>query len=199
MLFVLISVFMAFPHPLRLGRATPGDYGDGFLYQWVLRWDVHSLLHAPRHLFDANIFWPHKDALAYSDTLLPAAVVAGLLSLVLGWTAHSTLPTWRHGSPLWRRCTRWPCGSPTGEGFQLNSLASGGPASSDALAVLRRLHIRYIVVRTAILSSQQPSLERPGLGFYDRETAPRVAAALPPELVKSARPIGDAYLIELRN
>jgi hypothetical protein len=83
--------------------------------------------------------------------------------------------------------------------FQLNSLASGGPASSDALAVLRRLHIRYVLVRTAILTNQQPSLERPGLAFYDRATAMRVAAALPPELVKSARPIGDAYLIELRN
>jgi hypothetical protein len=81
---------------------------------------------------------------------------------------------------------------------QLNSLVNGGPASPDAVAVLRRLRIRYIVVRTAPLTSQQPNLDRPGLGFYDPATAMGVAAALPRELVKGSRAIGDAFLIELR-
>ena len=81
--------------------------------------------------------------------------------------------------------------------FQLNSLASGGPASADAVAVLRRLRIRYIVVRTAALTTGQRSLDRPGLGFYDQATAMRVAAALPAELLESSRAIGGAFLIEL--
>ena len=49
--------------------------------------------------------------------------------------------------------------------FQLNSFANGPPASPDAVALLRSLRVRYIVMRTAPLTRQVPSLEVPGYGY----------------------------------
>ena len=61
------------------------DTVDPLLNTWISAWDVHALLTAPAHLFDANIFYAYPDALAYSETLLgsvllvfPLAVASGL-------------------------------------------------------------------------------------------------------------------------
>ena len=55
----------------------------------ILAWDAHALLHAPGRLFQAPIFHPLPDALAFSENLLlPAALVApatlAMLVLLLG-------------------------------------------------------------------------------------------------------------------
>jgi hypothetical protein len=48
---------------------------------WVLAWVAHQLPNAPAHIFDANIFYPERNTLAYSETLL----VPGLLAAPLHW------------------------------------------------------------------------------------------------------------------
>ncbi len=46
---------------------------------WRLAWIAHAIRHAPAELFDANIFYPEKLTLAYSDAmLLPGIVLAPL-------------------------------------------------------------------------------------------------------------------------
>ena len=75
---------LTFPALTRIATHTPGDYGDAYFYQWLLRWDVHALLSSPLDVFDTNIFWPTQDTLVYSDTLLPVAPVAGALEAVFG-------------------------------------------------------------------------------------------------------------------
>lgn len=46
---------------------------------WRLAWIAHALRVDPHHLFDANIFYPARQTLAYSDaTLLEGAVAAPL-------------------------------------------------------------------------------------------------------------------------
>ena len=49
-----------------------------------MSWDVHALLTHPLQLFNAPIFWPRSLTLAYSDLLLPAAPIYGLLHTVTG-------------------------------------------------------------------------------------------------------------------
>ncbi len=63
-------------HPLwrHLTTALPSDIGDPLLNTWILAWDGHALLTDPAHLFDANIFFPLKDTLAYSEHLLGTAL-----------------------------------------------------------------------------------------------------------------------------
>ena len=63
-------------HPLwrHLTTAVPSDIGDPLLNTWILAWDGHALLTDPAHLFDANIFFPLKDTLAYSEHLIGTAL-----------------------------------------------------------------------------------------------------------------------------
>ena len=48
---------------------------DTRLFLWTLAWDVHALLEHPFSLFQANIFFPHPDTLAYSEHLLGNALL----------------------------------------------------------------------------------------------------------------------------
>ncbi len=52
------------------------DLGDPLFSMWRLAWIAHQLPRAPLHLFDANIFYPARHTLAYSDPLLLPGVLA---------------------------------------------------------------------------------------------------------------------------
>ncbi len=85
-LFTVASIFMAFPH-IHLWRThTPGDYGDSFLLQWLLRWDFHALVTRGSPVFDPNIYWPHENTLLFTDTELAIAPVAGVIAALTDWT-----------------------------------------------------------------------------------------------------------------
>src|SRR3954451_25460593 len=57
-----------------LGRTAPTD-ADGQFSIWNISWVARTLVADPAHLFDANIFAPHKTTLAYSEAnLLPGAI-----------------------------------------------------------------------------------------------------------------------------
>ena len=49
---------------LGLARDIPGDFGDPLFTSWVLAWDA---THLGRGWWQANIFYPHPIALAYSE------------------------------------------------------------------------------------------------------------------------------------
>ena len=53
-----------------LATAFPGDLGDPPSQAWILAWDLHALTTQPAHLYDANVFYPFHDVLAYQDSLL---------------------------------------------------------------------------------------------------------------------------------
>jgi len=50
------------------------DPWDAKLNAWILHWDFHQTFHDPRHLFDANIFYPARYALAFSENLYGASL-----------------------------------------------------------------------------------------------------------------------------
>jgi hypothetical protein len=55
-----------------LPRDVPGDFGDPLLNAWILAWDTS---HLGRGWWNAQIYYPHPLALAYSEHLLPQALV----------------------------------------------------------------------------------------------------------------------------
>src|SRR4029077_13618480 len=59
--------------PATWSRVANADYT---LNAWALAWVVHQAPRDPLHLFDANIFYPEKRTLAFSEHLVPQAVVA---------------------------------------------------------------------------------------------------------------------------
>jgi len=61
------------------------DNGDAQLNEWILAWIAHALPRAPFHLFQANIFYPAKDTLAFSEPL----IVPALLGAPIAWLGGS--------------------------------------------------------------------------------------------------------------
>ncbi len=81
LLFAALTIVMTWPQALHL-RTHVATHFDAYFSMWRLGWIAHQLAHAPLALFDANIFYPQRLALALSDPiLLPGLVAAPLLWL----------------------------------------------------------------------------------------------------------------------
>jgi len=78
-LFILLAVVHTWPLATAPGRLSRNDTADTVHHEWILAWDAHQLARDPVHLFDANIFYPERDTLAYSDHLLVQALMAAPL------------------------------------------------------------------------------------------------------------------------
>lgn len=70
-LFTALTLLFTWPLALGLTRDVPGDFGDPLLNAWILSWDAS---HLGRGWWNANIFFPHPLALAYSEHLLAPAL-----------------------------------------------------------------------------------------------------------------------------
>jgi hypothetical protein len=73
---IAATVLMTYPlafHPGRLGRT---DSFDGQFSIWNVAWVAHALVVDPLHVFDANIFYPHRWTLAYSEANFGAGILA---------------------------------------------------------------------------------------------------------------------------
>jgi hypothetical protein len=85
----ILAAVMSWPLVLGLAHRGVVDRVDGRLNAWILAWDAHALTHEPARIFQAPIFHPLPDALAFTENLiLPAAVAAPAILLgnpVLGY------------------------------------------------------------------------------------------------------------------
>jgi hypothetical protein len=80
-LLALASLIYTYPLVLDPGHANRLDSPDAMFNTWILSWDLHQLGRDPLHLFDANIFFPEKGTLAYSENLLSAAILVAPVAL----------------------------------------------------------------------------------------------------------------------
>jgi hypothetical protein len=80
--FTLASLVYSYPLATSPARANRFDSPDALLNAWIVSWNLHQLARDPLHLFDANIFYPERDSLAYSENLLTAALFASPVALV---------------------------------------------------------------------------------------------------------------------
>jgi hypothetical protein len=72
----IVTLVMTYPLAFELGRVGRVDKGDGQLSIWNVAWVARTLVVDPRHVFDANIFYPHRGTLAYSENNLGAGALA---------------------------------------------------------------------------------------------------------------------------
>ena len=68
--FAAAAVLLTLPLALNLKRLLPSDQSDTLLSAWIIAWDADRLRHGLRGLFDAPIFYPYRDTLVFSETLL---------------------------------------------------------------------------------------------------------------------------------
>ena len=71
-----VTVALTYPTAFELGRVGRVDKGDGQLSIWNVAWVARTLVVDPLHVFDANIFYPHRGTLAYSENNLGAGALA---------------------------------------------------------------------------------------------------------------------------
>jgi len=82
LLYGAAALGLTFPLFLHLadhlvGHLNPAASADPLLTAWILSWDWQALTRWPGRLFQANIFFPAPDALAFSDSLLGTLPLSG--------------------------------------------------------------------------------------------------------------------------
>ena len=82
--FAVITIALTYPQVLELTSHVGAHY-DSLFGVWRIAWIAHQLRTDPRHLFDANIFYPEQNTLAYSDALM----LPGLAAAPLIWAGVS--------------------------------------------------------------------------------------------------------------
>ncbi len=82
--FLLLASFHTWP--LATGTVSR-IHDDVWLNAWAVSWIARQLFRDPLNLFDANIFYPHHDTLAYTEPL----IIPGLLAAPIHWLGGSAL------------------------------------------------------------------------------------------------------------
>ena len=79
---LLLAVLHTWPLATAPHRLARHDNADVMLNEWILAWVQHQLPRDPLRLFEANIFYPAHDTLAFSEPLIvPALLGAPVRSL----------------------------------------------------------------------------------------------------------------------
>jgi len=84
-LFSALTIAATYPIAIAPHSYAFFDHPDAQLNMWIMAWDAHVLPRQPQELFNANIFFPHRHTLAYSETLLGYLPIFGPI-LWLGGT-----------------------------------------------------------------------------------------------------------------
>lgn len=85
----ILTAALTYPMAFRIGDVGRADTADGQFSLWNVAWVSHALLVDPLHVFDANIFYPHRGTLAYSES----NIGTGLMGLPMYWATHNPYAT----------------------------------------------------------------------------------------------------------
>ena len=102
LLYAALTFVMALPFSWRPGTTVVADLPDTHLYIWTLAWDTHAFVHQPLHIFDANIYYPFANTLAYSENLIGSAFFAAPIiwltgNMVLAMNLTALITCWLCG------------------------------------------------------------------------------------------------------
>jgi hypothetical protein len=82
--FTATACVATYPLILHLADTLPSDLGDPLLNTWILAWDADRIRHGLRGLWDAPMYYPYVNTLAYSEHLLGIAVFTAPIQWVTG-------------------------------------------------------------------------------------------------------------------
>ena len=75
-IYSALTLLLTYPLAFRAGSALVGSDADIDLFMWTLAWDAHAFTSQPLSIFDANIYYPYRHTLAYSENLIGSAFFA---------------------------------------------------------------------------------------------------------------------------
>src|SRR6187200_636337 len=139
-LFALLAVVHTWPMATAPGQLSRNDTADTVHHEWILAWDAHQLVQNPRRLFDANVFYPERDTLAYSDHLLVQAIMAAPLL----WSGASPVLAYNVVLMAGLALTGWTTSLVVGRwtGSRLAGILSGSLMAFNALTLTRFAEIQ---------------------------------------------------------
>ena len=146
-LFAALSTLHTWPLASGLNALSRHDNADAVLNEWAISWVAHQLPRDPLHLFDANIFYPEPNTLAFSEHLMVQAVMgapllwAGVPTLLvhnLLILAGFTLTGWTMALVLRRWTGSWSAGILAGMVLAFNS------HSLSRIAHLQAVHAEFL-------------------------------------------------------
>jgi len=85
LVFVILASYITFPLVFKLTSLTTG-YGDELFIAWNHAWNIHTFFINPSnilHIFNAPLFFPYQNTLAYSDAYLTNSLLLGPVVLLL--------------------------------------------------------------------------------------------------------------------
>lgn len=147
LLFAALSALHTWPLAGGVGSVSRHDNGDAVLNEWAVAWVAHQLPRNPLKLFDANIFYPEANTLAFSEHMFVQGVMgapllwAGAPTLVvhnLLILAGFTLSGWMMALIMRRRTGNWTCGILGGMLLAFNS------HSLSRIAHLQAVHVEFM-------------------------------------------------------
>lgn len=146
-LFAALSALHTWPLAPHVGTLSRHDNSDAVLNEWAVAWVAHQLPRDPVHLFDANIFYPEPNTLAFSEHLFVQAVMgapllwAGVPTLLvhnLLILAGFTLTGWVMTLVMRRWTGSWSAGILAGMVLAFNS------HSLTRIAHLQAVHVEFL-------------------------------------------------------
>lgn len=84
LLYAALAFALAYPLTRYPASTVLSDAPDTNLYMWTLAWDTHAFTHQPLSIFDANIYYPERHTLAYSENLIGSAFFAAPIVWLTG-------------------------------------------------------------------------------------------------------------------
>src|SRR5215470_16919755 len=139
---------MTYPQVFHLSDRVHDD-GDPLLNAWALAWVAHQLPRNPAHLFDANIFYPERRTLAYSEAMIVQGVLAApviaaggspVLAFNLVLLAGFALTGWAFCLLVQRWTGSWAAGYTSG------SLAAFNSHVLVRLTHMQTLHLEFVAL-----------------------------------------------------
>ena len=84
LLYAVLTFVMAYPFSASPASQVLADLPDIHFFIWSLSWDTHAFLRQPLQIFDANIYHPYANTLAYSENLIGSAFFAAPIIWITG-------------------------------------------------------------------------------------------------------------------
>ena len=82
LIFFLLACFITYPLIFNLGLLTTG-YGDELLIAWNHNWNIYNFSNNLANIFQANIYFPYNNSLAFSDAYFTNSILALMPVMIL--------------------------------------------------------------------------------------------------------------------
>ena len=83
-IYAAVGVALTYPLSFHPADHIMSQGTDTNLFIWTLAWDIHAFTHQPFSIFQANIFYPFHNTLAFSENLIGSALLVAPLQWIVG-------------------------------------------------------------------------------------------------------------------